>query len=759
MTTKSVAYTPRVIAQDCASGLIVFLVALPLCLGIALASGAPPFAGLLAGIIGGIVVGILSGSHTSVSGPAAGLTAIVSMQIAKLESWEAILFALAVGGLLQIGMGFARAGALSAFFPTSVIKGLLAAIGLILILKQLPHVLGHDADPEGEMSFLQPDSENTFTELWRTVSDIHLGAAVIGLSSLLVLVLWDRVKWLKNSLVPGPLVVVLLGVAGYVLFESWGGVWAIQAKHMVQVPVADSLSEFVGFMRMPDFSVWLNPTAYVAAVTIAIVASLETLLNLEAMDKLDPQRRQSPPSRELIAQGVGNTISGLIGGLPMTSVIVRGSVNVTAGAKTKVSAIAHGFFLLGCALLMPTYLNMIPLSCLAAILLVTGIKLSSPKLIRQMWSEGRYQFLPFIATMLAIVFTDLLLGTVIGLCIASLFILWSNLRKPIRRTLEKHAGGDVLHVELANQVSFLNRAALEKVLREAEPGTHVLLDARTTDYIDPDVLGLIREFKENIAPMQGVEVSLRGFRERYKLEDEIRYVDYTTRELQAQLTPANVLQLLQEGNERFRANQMIDRDVSRLLSATAMGQHPMAVVLGCIDSRTPVELLFDVSLGDLFSVRIAGNVVGPKVLASVEYSCLVAGAKLIVVLGHTKCGAVTAAVRDTWEAEPISQTTGCEHLDFLVKRIQQSIDPQEVRRMSNASEDEKAEYVDEIARRNVHHSMQQFLNDSPALVGKIRSGQLGIVGGVYDVQTGHVNFFTDKAVGLKVATMVGTASD
>ncbi|MFK8114436.1 MAG: SulP family inorganic anion transporter, partial [Rubripirellula sp.] len=325
--------------HDLTASVVVFLVALPLCLGIALASGADLFAGLIAGIVGGIIVGSLSGSHTSVSGPAAGLTAVVATQITSLGTFETFLLAVVVGGVIQIALGIARAGALSAFFPSSVIKGLLAAIGVILILKQIPHLVGHDTDPEGEMSFSQPDDQNTFSELVTLIQgEVHLGAAVIGIISVLILVLWGKSKFLKNSLVPAPLVVVFAAVGLQLLFKSIGGPWAIESTHLVEIPVASTFSEFGSFLKFPDFTQWANPAVYVAGATIAVIASLESLLNLEAVDKLDPQRRSSPPSRELIAQGAGNIVAGMIGGIPVTAVIVRGSVNVASGARSKRSA-------------------------------------------------------------------------------------------------------------------------------------------------------------------------------------------------------------------------------------------------------------------------------------------------------------------------------------------------------------------------------------------------------------------------------------
>lgn len=732
--------------RDLTSGLVVFLVALPLCLGVALASGAPLLSGVLAGIVGGILVGMLSGSHTSVSGPAAGLTAVVAAQILSLGSFPAFLLAVVLAGLIQIGLGLVRAGFLAAFFPSSVIKGLLAAIGVILILKQIPHLFGHDPDPEGDLAFQQPDHENTFSELARTIGDIHPGAAAIGLLSIVVLFVWGKWKPLKHSPVPAPLIVVLLGVGVGLWFRQLGGAWVIESSHLVQVPVADSLAGFLGFLQLPDFSQWANPAVYIAAVTLAAVASLETLLNLEAVDKLDPQQRTSPASRELLAQGIGNVTAGLIGGLPVTSVIVRSSVNINAGGKTKLAAVIHGVFLLVSVALLPVWLNLIPLSCLAAILVVTGVKLASPALVRQMWSEGRYQFAPFALTVVAIVLTDLLIGVLIGLTVSAGFILYSNMRQPIRRFVEQHLGGDVVHIELANQVSFLNRAALSKVLDEVPRGGDVLLDAQSTDYIDPDVLDLIRDFKEQTGPARGVEVSLVGFRSEYQFDDQIQYVDYSTRDLQDALTPQQVLHLLKGGHERFRSGRRLTRDLVRQARATAEGQHPLAVVLSCIDSRTPAELIFDLGMGDIFSVRIAGNVTSWKVLASAEYGCAVAGAKLILVMGHTRCGAVTAAVNLIGEVRTAAEATGCQHLDYILKDIQQSIDPATCRAVEARPAAEKQSFVDAVARRNVLRVVEQMREQSRTLDGLVREGRIAIVGAMYDVVTGDIEFLAEDGM-------------
>ena len=734
---------PTTLLRDLIAGTVVFLVALPLCLGVALASNTPLFSGLLAGIVGGVVVGILSRSHTSVSGPAAGLTAIVAAQVAALGSFETFLLAVVIGGLIQVGLGLAQAGFLSAYFPSSVVKGLLAAIGVILIVKQIPHVLGHDSDPVGEMRFWQPDQENTLTALVRVLGNLHLGAALIGLSSIALLVVWDKLPLLKKSLVPPQLVAVLLGVGLNRFYQYLGGSWVIESSHLVQVPVSKSLGEFAGFLRFPDFSQWSNPAVYTAGLTIAIVASLETLLNLKAVDKLDLKQRVSPPSRELLAQGLGNVLVGLIGGIPVTSVIVRGSVNINADGQTKLAAIIHGLLLLVCVMFLPVWLNLIPLSCLGAILLVTGLKLTSPTLVRQMWSEGRYQFTPFVITVLSIVFTDLLIGIGIGLAISLAFILRSNLQRPQRCIVEKHLGGEVLHVELANQVSFFNQAALEQVFNSIPRGGHLLLDAQDTVYIDPDILSMIREFKEKTAPIRGVQVSLRGFRDKYRLHDEIQYVDYSTRELQELLTPTQVLEILKEGNERFRSGQRLTRDLGRQLQATALGQHPLAVVLSCIDSRTPAELILDLGLGDIFSIRIAGNVTSPKVLGSMEYGCVVAGAKLIVVIGHTQCGAVTAAVNLDGSEANTEQATGCQHLEPIIHEIQLAIDPQSRPRREHKSERANADSIDAVARRNVSHSVERILQQSHTINRLVQEGRIAVLGAMYDVVTGRIDFFPD----------------
>lgn len=727
---------PAPLGRDLVAGLVVFLVAVPLCLGIALASGAPILSGLLSGIIGGLVVGALSGSHVSVAGPAAGLAAIVTSQIQSLGSFEAFLLAVLLGGAIQLAAGLLRGGVFANFVPGSVIKGLLVAIGVLLILKQLPHLVGYDADVQGDLSFRRAGGETTLTDLSTAWRRFVPGALLVGLSSLALLVGWERSP-LKGSRVPAPLVAVLLGVAISEALRATGSSWAIAESHLVQVPVLGA--EGMGLrdlVRTPAFARWRDPAVLGAGVTLAVVASLETLLNLEATDKLDPLRRVSSPNRELVAQGVGNMLAGLLGGLPVTSVIVRSSVNAQNGGRTRRSTMFHGALLLVSLLLLPQALNRIPLAALAAVLIVTGFKLASPKLFRQMREGGAQQLVPFAVTVVAIVATDLLLGVVIGLFTSVVFILWSNARRGFRVIREEHIGGLVHRVELATQASFLIRARLATTLGEFRGGDQVAIDARWTDYIDADILSMIKDFSEETAPARGISVSLHGFKDHYPLHDVKLYVDWTTREIQASLTPDRVLRLLKEGNERFTTGRRLNRDLAAQVDATAEEQHPMAVVLSCIDSRSPAELLFDLGLGDIFSVRLAGNVASPKALGSMEFACKLAGAKLIVVLGHTRCGAVKATC-DLVARGVDAESTGLTHLGSITGPIAEAVAMETQTTERGAS---NPRFVDRVAEINVRNTIRWIEENSPELRAMILAGELGIVGAMYDVATGRVRF-------------------
>lgn len=504
---------------DLPASVVVFLIAVPLCLGIALASGAPLFSGMIAGIIGGLVIGSLSNSHTSVSGPAAGLTAVVLVAIQQLGSFEVFLMAVVLAGLFQVLLGFARAGTIANFFPNSVIKGMLTAIGIIIILKQIPHALGYDKDAEGDMSFWEPGGSNTFSSLWESITQyIHPGATLVTLVALAILVLWERPEIKKRvGLVPGPLVAVGVSVAMNALFGLFAADMAIRPEHLVNIPIASNLNEFFGQFTLPDFSQWNNPAVYQVALTICAVASIETLLCLEAIDKVDPEKRTSNPNIELKAQGIGNLLSGLIGGLPVTSVVVRSSANLNAGARTKMSAILHGLFLFVCVLLIPNILNQIPLAALAAILLVVGYKLAKISIFKEMWSKGKYQWWPFIITVAAVVFTDLLTGVSIGLGVSAFAILRSNMKNAYYFHNEEYHEGDLIRIKLSQEVSFLNKASIKLTLDHLPEHASVLIDATETAYIDQDVLEIIQEFAEVKAPAKKIQVLLNGFHDRYKI--------------------------------------------------------------------------------------------------------------------------------------------------------------------------------------------------------------------------------------------------
>ncbi|MBS7254634.1 SulP family inorganic anion transporter [Flavobacterium branchiicola] len=506
--------------SDFASGLVVFLVALPLCLGIAMASGAPLFSGIIAGVVGGIIVGYLSQSHISVSGPAAGLTAIILTAITDFGAFDVFLLSVFIAGLIQLALGFLKAGSISNYFPTNVIEGMLAGIGIIIILKQIPHAFGYDADFEGDQAFIQNDGSNSFSFLFDLLNHIQLGAVVVSLVSLVILISWDKVSFLKKlKLVPGALVAVIVGVLLNEFFVSTGSSLAIAKEHLVSLPVPKSFDEFKAIIVTPNFSAVTNPQVWVVAVTIAIVASIETLLCIEASDRMDVQKRYTDTNVELRAQGVGNIISSLLGGLPMTSVVVRSSANNNAGAKSKMSAIIHGVLLLISVLSVPAILNKIPLATLATVLILVGYKLAKPATFMHFWEKGKYQFIPFIATLVFVVATDLLKGVALGIIISIIFVLRGNLKRAYNFKKEEYEDGDIIHIDLAQEVSFLNKAAIKQTLSEIPENSKVIINAHDTEYIAHDVLDLIREFKETRAIDDNIKVKLKGFKEAYDLEN------------------------------------------------------------------------------------------------------------------------------------------------------------------------------------------------------------------------------------------------
>lgn len=496
---------------DISASIVVFLVAVPLCLGIALASGAPLFAGIISGIIGGIVVGSISGSQVGVSGPAAGLAVIVLSAIQELEVYPVFLAAVFIGGIFQILLGVARAGIIGYYFPSSVIKGMLSAIGIIIILKQIPHAFGYDKDPEGDLEFFQPDGENTFSELITMLDYLSYGAISIFLISMAILILWERPFMKKIRLfqvVQGPLVAVVGGIVINLLYT--GSSLHVDETHMVSIPVANSFSEFFGQFTLFDPSAIFRSDVLLIGATIAVVASLETLLCVEATDKLDPMKRITPTNRELLAQGVGNTFSGIIGGLPITQVIVRSSANIQSGGRTKLSAIMHGFILLACAIMIPNILNLIPYASLAAILIVVGYKLARPSIFKKMFAAGKDEYIPFTVTVLGIIFTDLLIGIVMGLAVGIFHVLYSNFKKPYEVDIIEEMGGKKMKLHLTDNLTFLSKASMIETVSHIPDDSSVIIDASRSHYIHPDIIEIIEDFKKN-AQYRNIKLETIGF--------------------------------------------------------------------------------------------------------------------------------------------------------------------------------------------------------------------------------------------------------
>ncbi|MCF8460375.1 MAG: SulP family inorganic anion transporter [Flavobacteriales bacterium] len=482
------------LSSDIPAGIVVFFVAVPLCLGIALASGAPLFSGVIAGIVGGIIVGSISGSQLGVSGPAAGLAVIVLTAIQDLGTFEVFLMAVVLAGIFQIVLGLFKAGIIGYYFPSSVIKGMLAGIGIIIFLKQIPHAFGYDKDYEGDMDFFQKDGFNTFTELPHMLNYVSSGAMVVAAISLAILILWEQ-KFMKKirifQIVQGPIVAVAAGIGLNFAFAN-SSEFMIAGEHLVNLPVSNGIMEFFGQFTLPEFGAITNTKVWTVAFTMAVVASLETLLCVEATDKLDPKKRVTPTNRELISQGIGNAVSGLIGGLPVTQVIVRSSANIQSGGVTKVSAIFHGLLILFSAMLVPNILNMIPLASLAAILLLVGYKLAKPALFIEMFKSGKIQFIPFIVTVIGIVFTDLLIGISLGLAVGIFFILMENFKSSY--FLHQKEDNGKLTITLSEHVTFLNKASILQLLNEIEEGRAIIIDASNCTFIDPDVEEIIKDF-------------------------------------------------------------------------------------------------------------------------------------------------------------------------------------------------------------------------------------------------------------------------
>ncbi len=613
---------------DFPASIVVLFVALPLCLGIALASGAPLFSGIISGIIGGIVVGMASGSRFGVSGPAAGLVTIVLTYSLSLGSFENFLVATILAGVIQAVMGYMRLGTIAYYIPVSVIKGMLAGIGVIIVIKQIPHALGYNPEIVGDFEeFL---SQNNLSNLENALDYLTPAVTMVSLISMTILILWDGILSRRHrffKMLQGPLIIVVAGVVMNKYLQ-------LDAHHIVQIPVVKSFPEFFSLFIFPDFSALKNSHVYSVALILAVTASIETLLSVEAADNLDPAHHVTNTNRELKAQGLGNIITGFLGGLPITQVIVRSSANISFGAKTKKSTILHGFLLLIAFLAIPEFLNMIPLASLACILLVLGYKLAKPALFKKMYRLGWHEFVPFFATIFGVVFFNLIEGVGLGIVIS------------------------------------------------------LLCRVRKSD-----------------------EASL-------------------TKEERSSITPEVAIKLLKEGNSRFVQNLKVNRNLLKQVNDTSDGQNPFAFVLSCIDSRTSAELIFDQGLGDIFSCRIAGNIINDDILGSMEFACEIAGAKLIMVLGHSGCGAIKGA---------------CNHVEMgkltgLLKKIKPAIKVAQTIKTSR-KQFYDLDLVEKVAAINVERVAKQITKESKIIHDLHKKGKIAIVSGMYDVGTGVVDFY------------------
>lgn len=607
---------------DLPSSIVVMLIALPLCLGIALASGVPLFSGIISGVVGGIVVGMASGSRFGVSGPAAGLIVIVLTYSASLGSFENFLVATIVAGIIQAFMGYMRLGTIAYYIPSSVVKGMLSGIGIIIIIKQIPHALGYDHELVGNFV-----SRGSFSDVEHSLIYMTPIVAMISLISLVILILWDgilarRVKFFK--ILQGPLVIVIVGILMNFSFS-------LESHQIVQIPVVKDFSELTSHLIFPNFDQLKNVEIYKVSFLLALVASIETLLSLEAIDRLDQARHVTNANRELKAQGFGNIICGMIGGLPITQVIVRSSANISFGAKTKQSTILHGFLLAIVVFAIPQIMNMIPLASLASILLFLGYKLAKPKIFKKVYHLGWYEFVPFLTTVIGVVSLDLFKGVAFGIFVA----LICRIRK-------------------SDEVS-LNTA----------------------------------------------ERSL--------------------------ITPKSAIKLLKDGNQRFVKNLKISHNLLKQVNENSDGQNPFAFILSCIDSRTSAELIFDQGLGDIFSCRIAGNILNDDIVGSMEFAAKVVGVKLIMVLGHSGCGAIKGACNSV----ELGKLTG------LLDKIKPAVAVAQKLKSRNVD----SHFVEEVAAINVDLVTKQILEESEIIRDLHQKGQIAIISGMYDVSTGAVDFY------------------
>lgn len=704
--------------KDIPAGIVVFLVALPLCLGIALASGAPLISGLISGIIGGIVIGYLSKSGTSISGPAASVSAVVLLAIKDLGSFQLFLGALIIAGIIQIMLGIVRAGILADYMPTSIIKGLLAGIGIILILSQLPYTIGYELDKSKMLNYSEDYLGNASYMLAEFFNAFTIGAIVISIISLCILIFWDKTPLKNFKLIPPALVVVILGVLLNQLFKYTLPFLYLDGIHLVNIPNVDSISTFFTF---PDFTGYNKPKVWTTALTIAIIASISTLLNIEATDNIDKLKRRTPPNRELIAQGIGNTLSGFLGGIAITSVIVRSSVNIEAGAQTKLSTIIHGLLLLVSVLFLSRVLNLIPLASLAAILLVVGYKLASIRVFRSLYKRGWNQFLPFVLTVIFIVLTDVLTGVLIGSALSIFFLLRSNYYNPFYIENIKYIQDEVIKLELSNEVSFFNKASIRNTLWSVPDNSKVLIDATFTSYIDPDVIDILNDFQNTVAKDHNIEVNIIGLKDTYVLGEEIDFYKKAKAEIKAKTTPNEILAYLKEGSTTYASRNLMSRKVTSNNLMDHLNEDPLAVVVTSVDLREPLNMMLNTAIGDLVSLRSAGHILDTQSILNLEISCRDQGAKLVLFYGNSNNAVIKKALNNHINHTP-------SNLSLLIADALNS--PQFSNRiLTSESLDELS---NEIVSFNIERSKYDLANNSYYFKEALKKGTVGIASAFFN---------------------------
>ncbi|MBO2544835.1 bifunctional SulP family inorganic anion transporter/carbonic anhydrase [Salegentibacter sp. BDJ18] len=711
--------------KDIPSSIVVFLVALPLCLGIALASGAPLVSGLISGIIGGIVIGSVSHSSVSVSGPAASLTAVVLASIASLGSFDVFLMAVVLGGIFQFILGILKAGLIADYMPSNIIKGLLAAIGIILIIAQLPYAVGFIQDSGANFGARDNLLEQAIAMFKNFFYSLHPGAVVLSIISLAIIIFWEKSPLKNFKLLPPSLIVVILGVFLNLLFKYIAPVLHLSEKYLVNIPKIDRVSELVTF---PDFNSITNPEVWGVAITITLIASIASLLAIEAADEIDPHKRKTPPNRELVAQGIGNTIAGLVGGIPLTSVIVRSSVNINAGAETKLSTILHGIFLLLSVLFLSSILNLIPLSSLAVILLVVGYKLASWDVISTMYKKGWNQFIPFVVTVVAIILTDLLIGIFIGSLVSIFFLLRSNYHNAFFIENTKIFKGETIRLELSNEVSFFNKASIKNSLWNVPQNSNVIIDATFSSYIDHDILEIFEDFKTTFAEENNINVSIIGLKDKYSAGKELDFVREDIEESKERSTPQEILDYLKEGNSRYVDGKLVSRRLRNKELMDFINSPPLATVVNCIDLREPLNVMMNTGIGDLIPIRAAGNLVDSHIIKSIEIACKQQGSRFILLMGNSSNKIYLEALNEYMK-------NGYQNPDSL---IAEALKAQQI--PAKFEEKDLYTYADLITRWSVKESQKRIIKENPYLRERISQGKLGLATAFFNRENGKIEF-------------------